>query len=313
MPFPNDTLASAFRRSGSSEEMIGIIEKNASFLPKTYGKTGRLNFMVEPFCDLFLIHCACDIIQKYAPEVMFIHNGIMDGTRHKYGVFNSETDKSIGFVEEQFRMLIDALSDAGVLDETNIVVLSDHGQMETKRIIKPNVYLRDKGFIEADVEGNILDWKAFCLSDAMSDLVYLKNPSDKKIYEAVYKLLREMAEEGIYGFTEVVTAEEMNKREHLNGQFSFVLESDGYTSFSDSCVRPVIKPYDTGDYRFGRATHGYNPDLGPQPVFNAIGPDFQHNVTIERRPIVDEAPTFAKLLGVKLPHAQGTAIKEFLK
>ncbi len=313
MPFKGDTLEDSFRRNGSSEDVIKIIKKNSEFLPKSYAKTGRSNFMVEPCSDLFLIHCACDIIRRYAPEVMFIHNGIMDGTRHKFGVFNSETDAAIGFVEEQFRMVVEALETAGVREETNIVVISDHGQMETKRIIKPNVFLRDRGFIDADENGTIREWKAFCLSDAMSDLVYLKDPSDKKTYDAVYKLLKELASEGIYGFNEVLTSDEIDKREHLNGNFSFVLETDGYTSFSDSCVRPVIKPYDTEDYRFGRATHGYNPDLGPQPVFNAIGPDFKKDIVIKRRPIVDEAPTFAKILGVELPHAQGKAIEEFLK
>ena len=313
MPLSDDTLESSYRRAGSSEEVIKIILKNEQYLPPTYKKTGRANFMVEPYIDNFLIHCSCDIIRQFAPEVMFIHDGIIDGTRHKYGVFNAEVDKAIGFVDEQFGMIMQALEDAGVKDETNIVVLSDHGQMETRRILKPNVYLRDHGFIEADENGNVSDWKAFCLSDAMSDLVYLKDPSDKVTYDAVYNLLKAMAEEGIYGFNEVLTADEIDKKEHLNGDFSFVLESDGYTSFSDSCIRPVIKPYDTDDYRFGRATHGYNPDLGPQPVFNAIGPDFNKNVIIKRLPTVDEAPTFAKLLGVKLPDADGKPIDAFLK
>jgi hypothetical protein len=34
---------------------------------------------------------------------------------------------------------------------------------------------------------------------------------------------------------------------------------------------------------------------------------------IDRRPIVDEAPTYAKLLGVDLSDAQGTPIEEILK
>lgn len=313
MPNKGDTLESSFRDAGSSEEMIKIIKKNEKFLAPTHVLTGRNNFMVEPYTDKFLINCACDIIRQYKPEVMFVHDGIMDGTRHKYGVFNAETDAALGFVDEQFRMLIEALKDAGVYEETNIVVVSDHGQMETKRIIKPNVYLKEKGFITTDENGNVVDYKAFCLSDAMSDLVYLKDPSDKETYDAVYKLLSQMAEEGIYGFNEVLTAQEIDEREQLNGDFSFVLETDGYTSFSDSTQRPVIKPYDTSDYRYGRATHGYNPDFGPQPVFNAIGPDFKQNVVIDRRPIVDEAPTWAKLLGFELKGAQGKVIEEFLK
>lgn len=313
MPHADDTLESSFRRAGSSEEVIQIALKHEGLLPESHYKTGRANFMIEPYIDNFLIACACDIIAQYAPEVMFVHDGIMDGTRHKYGVFNNKTDEAIEFVDEQFGLLIDALKQAGVYEQTNIAVISDHGQLETKRIIKPNVYLRDHGFITTDDQGNVIDWKAFCLSDAMSDLVHLKDPSDKKTYDAVYNLLKEMAQEGVYGFNEVLTTAEINEREQLSGDFSFVLESDGYTSFSDDCLRPVIKNYDTTDYRFGRATHGYNPDLGPQPVFNAIGPDFKKNVIVERRPIIDETLTFAKLLGLEMPQAQGKVIEELLQ
>src|SRR5690606_12318258 len=93
MPYANDTLETAFRHQGSSEEVIKIARKNEHLLPESHSKTGRTNFMVQPYVDNFLIACACDIIEQYAPEIMFVHDGIMDGTRHKYGVFNSETDK----------------------------------------------------------------------------------------------------------------------------------------------------------------------------------------------------------------------------
>ena len=312
MPFEGDTLETCFRREGSSEEVIEILKKHSDLLPPTFSEGGRKNFMIEPYIDRFEIAVACDIIRQFKPEVMFVHDGIMDFTRHKYGVFNTETDKGIEFVDWQFGQLVAALKDAGVFEQTNIVVVSDHGQLSTRRILKPNVYLRDHGFIDVDENGEITDWRAFCLSDAMSDLVYLKDPSDKKTYDAVYKLLSDMAEEGIYGFNEVLTTAEIDKREHLAGDFSFVLETDGYTSFSDSVNRPVIQPYDYRDYRFGRATHGYNPDLGPQPVMNAIGPDFKRDVVVERRPVVDEAPTLAKAMGFDMPMADGKPIEEFL-
>ena len=42
-----------------------------------------------------------------------------------------------------------------------------------------------------------------------------------------------MRDEGIYGISEVLTTEEAEARDHLGGDFSFVIESDGYTSFSE--------------------------------------------------------------------------------
>ena len=147
----------------------------------------------------------------------------------------------------------------------------------------------------------------------MSSLVYLKDPTDKELHDSVYKLLCHLRDEGIYGFTKVYTREEIAETEHFDGEFSFVLETDGYTSFSDSCKRPLVAQLDLTDFRFGRATHGHHPDLGPQPTLVAKGPSIKEGVVVDRRPIVDEAPTYAKILGADLSDAQGSPIVEILK
>ena len=146
----------------------------------------------------------------------------------------------------------------------------------------------------------------------MSTEVYVRDPKDPELVEKVHKILLELRDEGVFGIGEVFTVEEMREKEHLYGDFSFVLESDGYTSFGDRPTRPLVQNYDLTDYRFGRATHGYYPDLGPQPVFVAKGPGFKEGVTLDRALIVDEAPTYAKLLGVDLPEAEGKALDLFL-
>ncbi len=313
LPNKDDTLLESFKRAGSSDEVLKIIDKNKNLLPDSYTKTGRTNVMIHPEIDNFLITCTCDIIRQFKPEVVFVHNGNIDDARHKNGVFNQNVTEGLKRVDDWFGELMAALEDAGVLKDTNIIIVSDHGQIDITRVIKPNVFLVDHGFITLSPEGKVLDWKAYSFSNAMSAMVFLKDPNDKKTYDEVYTLLKSMRDEGIYGFSEVYTREELAEKEHLDGDFAFVLETDGYTSFSDSCVRPVVNNFDLSDYRFGRATHGYYPDKGPQPVFIAKGPDIKNGIELEQRPIVDEAPTFARILGVELPNADGTAIEEILR
>lgn len=79
--------------------------------------------------------------------------------------------------------------------------------------------------------------------------------------------------------------------------FSFVLETDGYTSFSGSWYGPVIRGFDTSDYRFGHATHGHHPDRGPLPTLIAFGPSIKEGAVLKNCRLVDEAPTFAAALG----------------
>ena len=122
-----------------------------------------------------------------------------------------------------------------------------------------------------------------------------------------------MRDEGVYGISRVYTAEEAAKEEHLAGDFSFVIEGDGYTSFAEDWNRPMVKQLDLTDYRFGRATHGHNPDKGPQPFFFGFGPDIAEGVRIDRRPTVDEAPTYAAVLGIEMPGTDGSPVREMLK
>ena len=173
--------------------------------------------------------------------------------------------------------------------------------------------LADNGFIQTDETGKIRSWEAVCTSNAMSTLVYLCDKKDEKLKNQVYECLKRLQDEGVYGIGRILTEEEAREEEGLYGRFSFVIESDGYTSFGDRAVRPLVQNFDISDYRFGRATHGYIPDLGAQPVFVAKGPDFCENVTLPRGKVIDEAPTYAKLLGVELPDADGKAMDVFLK
>ena len=122
-----------------------------------------------------------------------------------------------------------------------------------------------------------------------------------------------MKKEGIYGISEVYTAKEADEKYHLNGEFSFVIEGDDYTSFGEGVTGLLVEAFGNTDYRYGRASHGYTPEKGPQPIFMAKGPDFAENVVIENGRLIDEAPTYAKVLGVELPDTDGAAIMEFLK
>lgn len=156
------------------------------------------------------------------------------------------------------------------------------------------------GLIQVDENGNLRDWTAFCCSNAMSAMVYLKDPANVQDYAKTYAVLQKMAAEGIYGFTTVYTKDE-TKAMGLDGDFSFVLETDGYTSFSTDWNRPAVRPFDRNDFRYGPATHGYLPEKGTQPTFMAVGPSFRENVWLDSAAMIDEAPTFAALLGVPLP------------
>ena len=74
-----------------------------------------------------------------------------------------------------------------------------------------------------------------------------------------------------------------------------------------------MRTWDTMDYRHGRATHGYMPAKGPQPVFICAGPHVRKGGYRENGLLIDCAPTMAAMLGISLPDAQGSVWTELLK
>lgn len=303
----HDTPREAWRQMGSKmgtdEAMLAIAEKY----------TGNNSVKTDPAIDQVIVGCACDIIRRYKPDVMFLHPTNLDAYRHHTGLFNDKILEGIRETDQWIGQVMEAVRDAGQLEETNLVLTSDHGQMDIKRIMNLNVVLADHGLIDRNEDGTFNRWDAWCLSGGMSALVYLRNPDDREIYDKTYGILCKMAEEGIYGISQVFTTEEAREKYHLSGPFSFVVESDDFSSFGEGINHPIGANFDLTDYRLGRATHGYLPFKGPQPVFVAKGPDFNENVVLETGRLIDEAPTYAKLLGVELPGADGRAIEEFLR
>ena len=298
----DDTMEAAFTRAGSSPDMLKIIGKYF----------GNMVERQHPSLDYFIMSCTKDIISKYKPEFFMIHPANIDGARHHYGIFNEKVNTAIEETDRWIGEIMAAMEDAGIREETNFFLISDHGQMDISRVINVNVLLADYGFIRIDENGNFIDWDAYCLSCGMSAVVFLKNPDDCRLYQKVNTILRYLCEEGVYGISRVYTENEARVQEHLGGSFSFVLETDGYTSFGDDWRRPIVKNFDFTDYRYGRATHGYHPDKGPQPVLVAKGPALRNGVVLEKARLIDEAPTLARLMGVELPDTDGVCINEIL-
>ena len=70
------------------------------------------------------------------------------------------------------------------------------------------------------------------------------------------------------------------------------------------------RPREQGDQK---GAHGFHPDKGPRPPFIACGPAFFKGARISNAELVDGAPTYAKVMGVDLPYADGNALTELLR
>ena len=134
-----------------------------------------------------------------------------------------------------------AIKDAGIEQDTDLFIVSDHGQLNITRSVALNALLADKGLLTVNAEGQVTDYMAIAKSAGMSAQIYVK---DQKDLGRVRAVLEQMREDGLYGFERVFTAEEARREEGLYGDFSFVVETDGYTSFSNAFTRPFVRRVD---------------------------------------------------------------------
>lgn len=296
-----------FHRLGSSPAVIDIIRRNLYRYPiQDRDISGLQKWNTS---DHFLTGCAAGIIRAFQPDLLMIHNCYPDSMRHRYGLFSPRTEEVLDQMDLWLGELIDALEETGTYDQTNFVLVSDHGQMDYARRVRLNTKFVRDGLIRLTEDGDVADWKLFSKSCGLSAYVYLKEPS---FFDEAYAYLKRLAEEGVWGFEKIRTAEEAERDYGLYGDFSFILETDGYTSFADIWTEPICSPIDYSDYRLGKATHGYEPEKGPQPVFVARGPAFKPDARIESARIIDEAPTFARILGTEVKDAEGRVLEELL-
>lgn len=298
---PDDTKEACFKRSGTSDQVYD--ECVRPFIENVTIRT-------HPDTDLMVAQIGAEMIRRYQPNLILLHPADVDGVRHAKGLFGAHVDQSLRDTDTYLGLLMDAAKEAGIYDQTDFILMSDHGQMNIERVMCLNVKLAERGLITVGEDGSFVDWKAYVKSVGMSAHVYVKDKADEP---AVKALLDELLAEEVYGIAAVLTKEEAKAQFHLDGDFSFVVETDGFTSFGDDWKRPLMRPFDRTDYRHGRATHGYMPAKGPQPIFIAAGPHVKQGVVIEKGLLVQGAPTMAKLLGIGLPQAQGEPWSEMLK
>ncbi len=305
--YPEEDTIEAFRNMGANDATVKVIEENRHIVEGVRRKEVGFSY------DRFLMKCACGLIRDVQPDVMLVHNCIPDSARHKYGAFGPELREGLDRVDQQLGDVIAAMEDAGVYEQTNFVILSDHGQLDFEKRTKVNVLLAEGGFLEVAPDGSVYDWQAYAQSNGMSASVYLRDPGNQKLYAQVYAYLQKLVDDKKWGFTKVYTTEEVKEKYGTYGPFSFMLATDGKTVASDAWTKNALQVFGADEQRPVKATHGYEPELGPQPVFMAHGPAFKEGAFLANAKLVDIAPTLAKVLGQELPEAEGRCLTELLR
>jgi hypothetical protein len=253
-----------------------------------------------------------DILLEDRPDVLFWHLVDVDSARHLHGAAGEHVREALRATDERIGRALAALDTTGDLERTNVVIVSDHGHLDTEQHTNLNVLLRDRGFLRTDDEHHLLDWEAYCHSAGLSGQVFLADDITPERRAAVEELLREVEATPEYRVERVWTEAEARAETGLGGPFAYVVESEPGVIVGGALDRRVVVRKGDEDFRGYLGNHGHHPRHGAQPVFLASGPAFVPGADAGRRRMIDEAPTLAAALGLALPHAEGAAMVELL-
>ncbi len=297
-------------------EPIIFLKGNATqeLLDRYYDRHAHCLIGPERSLDRYTMALALDIIRDYRqPDVMLVKMCDLDSVRHVAGVDNEQVKQQLQIHDRQLGMIVDAIGERGDLENTNFVILGDHGQADIAHALNLNVLLKQRGYLRVDSQDNIVDYDAYCHSASLSAWIQLKDPDNLALKQEIHAYLLSLAEDEALGIGHVLTKDEAAADYHLSGPFDFILEGKKPIAFGSAWAGDQVfgKP-EYGGYTPLRASHGGLPFKDETTTFIASGPNVRPGAVVERRSIVDDAPTMARMLGFDLPEVDGRPIEEMV-
>jgi predicted AlkP superfamily pyrophosphatase or phosphodiesterase len=273
----------------------------------------------QPELDDFVQQSLLYTIRELRPDLTLVHFTDLDSLRHYHGFHSKEASEALQRHDQRLGELIQTLKEMNIYEECTLAVLGDHSSLDEDKIIRLNILLRDKGYIQVNSKGWITDYKAIVKSCDGSAYVYLKNKEDRGNLQFLHRLYncfkefnqRTQALEAIYSNAE---ATELG----ADPQCAFMLEANHGYIFTDDVDGEIIHQILPEEVGFcphhTKAAHGYSPyKKDYTTIFLLSGKGIREKVILPEMSLVDEGPTLAKLLGVNLKDTDGRILQEFLE
>jgi predicted AlkP superfamily pyrophosphatase or phosphodiesterase len=235
------------------------------------------------------------LIKYHQPDLLLYHLLSLDSTHHEYGPDTHGGRVAMAFLDACVARVVNAVRDAGLMERTTFLVVSDHGFKAFTKEIRANIALDAAG----------LKGKVWVLPEGGTAYVYMNPREAAELAPRARKAL-----EGVEGIERVMAPEEYAalglptpEKDPQFGQLLLAAKT-GY-SFSGATGGPV-----TAAVPQQRGSHGYlasDPDMAA--IFIASGRGVTAGTKLGSVANSGIAPTIAELLGVSLPTAKGKPIR----
>ncbi|CAM3959639.1 alkaline phosphatase family protein [Mesobacillus zeae] len=297
---------------------IAVSLRNGSFryqleLDRRFGHLRK--GLAQPQLDDFVLESAVHTIKTKKPNLLLVHFTDLDTQRHYHGFSSEEAMSALRRHDKRLGRILTVLRESGLESKTTIAVLGDHSALDETKAVKPNVLLRELGLITVNSKGKITAWQAYCKSCDGSAYIYIKDDNEN-ILKLVHKRLSDLAKEKRNGIEKILTGAEAGEK-GADSHAAFMLEAGlgfYFTEGFEGCLIDTISKEDVRAKRYTFASHGYSPNKDDyETVLILSGKGIPPYIEVPTMHLVDEGPTFARLLGLDLGKTDGKVREEFLE
>lgn len=255
----------------------------------------------QPQLDDFTEAISYDLLRRKKPDITAIHLTELDSIRHIYGLQSAESSQSLVRLDQRIGRLMEATRKAGTYEQTNFILLGDHGTHDFNKVIEMNAWFSKEGL--QDVYANS------CGGSCQIHLLG-KDPATEASVEAS---LRKLLSSKPSPIKDMLTLLEAKEQYGLSGDFRWVIEAqDGYV-FRNGTSHHYLQDASSipGCYK---ADHGYlpeHPDM--RTLLFMMGPDIKKAAHLDSCSLVDEGPTFARLMGLTMEKTEGKVLDSLIR
>ncbi len=303
-------LAEIFpNRIWTNQVLISLRASSPLFILEMNQKYGKLrNGIKQPELDDFITACTVDTLKRKKPNLTLLHLVDMDSMRHRYGVRSDEALEALHRLDNHVAQVINATKAAGTFEDTNFVILGDHYQINVDKMIHLNTLFAKRGWLRARPDQTFKkDWRVMAKTCDGCTYIYTRN------FDQIDRLKDVIS--GVEGVEKIYDKADAIER-GADSECTLMVEAKAGYYFTDESDRAnaveKVLPEMMGDADRYQGVHGYDPEkTGYKTTLIFNGPMIKQNKTVARADLVDEAPTFAKLLGLEFPEPlAGSAIDE---
>lgn len=247
---------------------------------------------------------ACEVLQAARPNLLLVNFSALTFALNQFGTVSKEVDETLAKLDGWIDKILSATEAAKIQKETTFLIVSDSGRAAIENEFNLNVVLSKKDWLTVDEQGNISSWKAVAVPFEGAAAIFVKNQSDEKAVEALFRDIHKSPDSPIW---RIFNRQEISRVGALP-QAALMLDAAPGFCFGNAAKGGVTAKAKQ------KTASGYSPQrLEMRPVFMAFGKGIKPKGNLGFMRLLDVAPTVARILGIMHGATRGRVLAEILQ